>query len=127
MNESIGTVLFDGQFWAFILEIIDQENNLHIGKYTFGPEPTNNDLLDFYLNKLVLIQTYKSSLQIRVKKQKSLCEQIRTTSKSKTVFKKIQKDYFDQKKIENNKLVKIIEEEKYVLRRNKRKEKHKGH
>jgi len=47
MEESIGTVLFNGQFWIFLLEKINHNNELFVGKYTFGSEPTNNDLIDF--------------------------------------------------------------------------------
>jgi len=59
MEELVGTVLFNGQFWIFILEKTNQNNELFVGKYTFGPEPTNNDLLKFYLYILPYLQVIK--------------------------------------------------------------------
>ena len=49
MNEVSSTVFFNGQFWIAIIQKIDCEGMVRIGNYTFGSEPTNNDLKNFYL------------------------------------------------------------------------------
>ncbi len=127
MEESIGTVLFNGQFWIFLLEKIDHNNELFIGKYTFGSEPTNNDLLDFYLYSLPFLQVYKSEIIIRQKVKKCIKEQERITSKAKNIYKELQKKNMEEQKKEMIILGKKNEKEKYLLRIEKKKEKHKGH
>jgi hypothetical protein len=127
MAESVGTVLFNGQFWIFLLEETNQENELLIGKYTFGSEPTNNDLLKFYLYTLPYLQVYKSEIKIRYKVKKCIKEQERITSKAKNVYKELQKNAFEEKGKENRILEKNNEKEKYLIKKLKIKEKHKGH
>ena len=127
MSESIGTVLFNGQFWIFLLEATNESNELFIGKHTFGSEPTNNDLLHFYLNTLPYLQTYKSEIQIRIKIKKCRKEQDRMTSKSKDIYKELQKKNLDELKKEKRIVERNNEREKYLMKKLKMKEKHKGH
>ena len=100
MEESIGTVLFDGQFWIFLLEKTNQNNELYVGKYTFGAEPTNNDLLEFYLYTLPFLQVYKSEIKIRPKVKKCIKEQERITTKAKNIYKELQKKNMEKQQKE---------------------------
>jgi len=127
MEELVGTVLFNGQFWIFILEKTNQNNELFVGKYTFGPEPTNNDLLKFYLYILPYLQVYKSEIKIRYKVKKCVKEQERITSKAKNIYKELQKNNIEEQKKVLIKVEKCNENEKYLIKKMKSKEKHKGH
>ena len=123
----ITTVLFDGQFWIALIEKIDIEGNISVGKYTFGPEPKNNDLIFFYLEKYSDIRCYKSLINIRVKKNRTVKEENRITSKSKESYKKLQSMYLHEKKAINKVEDKNREKAKYQIKQVKKKEKHKGH
>jgi len=127
MEESVGTVLFNGQFWIFLLERINANNELYVGKYTFGSEPTNNDLLVFYLTTLPYLNVYKSCITVRTKVKKCIKEQERITSKAKNIYKELQKKSLDEKNKGIKELEKINDQEKYLLKKMKAKEKHKGH
>lgn len=127
MEESIGTVLFNGQFWIFLLEKTNENNELFIWKYTFGSEPTNNDLLEFYLYTLPYLQVYKSEIRIRQKVKKCIKEQERITSKAKNVYKELQKKSLEEQQREMKIVERNNEKEKYLIKRMKIKEKHKGH
>jgi hypothetical protein len=127
MEESIGTVLFNGQFWIFLFEKTNENNELFVGRYTFGSEPTNNDLLEFYLLTFPYLKVYKSEIRIRQKVTKCIKEQERITSKAKNIYKELQKKSME----EQQKIIKILvrnnENEKYLIKKMKTKEKHKGH
>jgi Protein of unknown function (DUF2992) len=127
MEESVGTVLFNGQFWIFLLERINANKELYVGKYIFGSEPTNNDLLVFYLTTLPYLKVYKSSITVRTKVKKCIKEQERITSKAKNIYKELQKKNLDEKNKGIKELEKINDQEKYLLKKLKAKEKHKGH
>lgn len=126
MEESAGTVLFDGQFWIFLLEKINQQNTLCVGKYTFGAEPSNTDLLEFYLNMLQCVPVYPSAVQVRIKTKKCIQEQSRITSKAKNMFKELQKLSLDERKKNVKALQRKSDEQKFLQRREKLKKKHKG-
>jgi len=123
----ITTVLFDGQFWIALIEKIDVDGTIIIGKYVFGPEPRNNDLIAFYLEKYPYIQCYKSNNSIRVKIKRSIKEEKRITSKSKESYKQLQSMCLKEKDIVKRSEDKNDEKEKYVIKQIKKKEKHKGH
>ena len=127
MEETIGTILFDGQFWIFQLERINENKELFVGKYTFGSEPTNNDLLNFYLNTLPYLKVYKSNITVRIKVKKCIKEQERITLKAKNIYKHLQKKSMEEKKKDIKELQKISKNEKYLIKKIKSKEKHKGH
>jgi len=127
MEESVGTVFFNGQFWIFLLERISTNKELYIGKYTFGSEPTNNDLLELYLNTLPYLKVNKTSITVRAKVKKCIKEQERITSKAKGIYKELQKKSMNDKKRNIKELEKINTQEKYLLKKIKAKEKHKGH
>ena len=123
----VTTVLFDGQFWVALIEIIADDGSISIGKYIFGPEPTNNDLLDFYNSKLALVQCYKSKQHLRIKKKRTIKEEHRITSKSREIFKELQSIHSHEKKKLDTTEKEREKTGKYSNRKMKKKEKHKGH
>jgi len=127
MEESVGTVFFNGQFWIFLLERINVNKELLVGKYTFGSEPTNTDLLYFYLNTLPYLNVYKSNITVRIKVKKCIKEQERITAKAKNIYKELQKINMNKKSKDTKEFHKNNNQEKYLLKKMKLKEKHKGH
>ena len=127
MNEVVTTVLFDGQFWIALIEKIDAQGRISIGKYVFGAEPTNTDLLAFYQNRYSFIQTAESNVKIRVTKKKKIQEENRSTNKSREAYKEIQQARCTERKIYKRQHIQAIKDEAYRKRQMKKKDKHKGH
>lgn len=127
MDESVGTVFFDGQFWVFIIERSIRDEGLMIGKYTFGAEPTNTDLLAFYLRVLPFLPVYQSDVRIRVKAKKRMREQERITTKAKDAYKDLRAKDLLARKGERKIAERNGEKERYLLKRLKTKERHRGH
>ncbi len=127
MEQSCTTVCFDGQFWIALVEKFDVDGNLSVGKYTFGAEPTNNDLLSFMLDRYALVPVYPSDVRVRVRARKSIREQERSTGKAKLAFKESQRAYFMETKKENAVLRENDAARHYGIRQEKKKEKRKGH
>lgn len=127
MEQVISTILFNGRFWIAFIEKYEEDGTISVGKYIFGPEPDNNDIYDFYLNKYQTIRFYKCDSNFRIKKKYSKEEIVRKTSKSLELFKEEQKKYLSAKKIEMNRKRKKSETEKYCLSLLKKKEKRRGH
>ena len=93
MDQTVSIVLFDGQFWITIIEKTDQDGIISIGRHVFGAsEPTNNELLNFYLIECYKITCLRSTIKVRVKAKKQIKEQLRITNKSKDTFKQLQKE-----------------------------------
>jgi hypothetical protein len=122
----VTTILFDGQFWIALVEKIAADGSISVGKFIFGPEPTNNDLLDFYHSKLALVQCHKSEQPVRIKKKRSIKEEHRITSKSREIFKELQSAYSHEKRKLDTTERQRGKTEKYSNRKMKKKEKHKG-
>jgi len=127
MCQSIGTVYYDDQFWVFLVETIDEFGVLKIGKYTFGAEPSNTDLISFYLNTYAGISKIESTVRIRTIKSRKEKEQERITKKSKEVYNVLKKQYCVEQKKERKKIEKLDEEKKYYIRIKKKKDNRKGH
>ncbi|MBU1079767.1 MAG: YjdF family protein, partial [Spirochaetes bacterium] len=49
MENSTCTVFFDGRFWIALAVRTDEAGVASIARHVFGPEPTNPELLRFYL------------------------------------------------------------------------------
>ncbi len=127
MEQVITTIQFNGQFWIAIIEKIDNNGVIHIGKYTFGPEPNNNHLLEFYLNYYIDVHCLESSIQVRKKQRKCIKEQIRTTSKSYDAIKKLLEESSLEKSKETKLQKKVIMKEQFRKKMIKKKEKQHGH
>ncbi|MBN2444164.1 MAG: DUF2992 family protein [Spirochaetales bacterium] len=127
MARVISTIMYNGQFWIALVEKYEDDGTLLVAKYTFGPEPTNTDLIDFYLNKYHLLQFHICDSRHRIKKEFSHKESERNTKKSFQVFSEEQKKFLRMKQKERQIKKNIEQKEKYQLKSKKRKEKKRGH
>jgi hypothetical protein len=127
MDQVITTILYDGQFWIALIEKVDPTGIIKIGKYTFGSEPSNNDLRYFYLYLYSSIECLKSTIHIRIKNKRTIEEQNRSTTKAKEAYKQLQTIQLKEKKRESKEERELEEQEKYLKKQEKRKEKHNGH
>ncbi len=107
---TITTVYFDGQFWcAFIQKQIN--GMFYSGRYVFGTEPTNPQLVQWMLNDFSYVLLYKTTeyQKIRIKDVvKSNCK-----PKSLDQYKEARKEYLTQKKMSIRKETKAIRKDKY--------------
>ncbi|ULQ60438.1 YjdF family protein [Brucepastera parasyntrophica] len=114
MDNVVTTVFFDGQFWSALIEKESRDGTLFLGRYVFGPEPSNTDLLHFYLNIYATVPLLASCIKIREKKQKRIKEQARNTSKSRNAFRELQREYLRDSRKEKRK---AGDQEREALRR----------
>lgn len=117
---TITTVYYDGQFWVALIEK-QIGDKYYTGKYTFGSEPSNPELLHFmlYAYTSVKILAVNRPVKIRIKKENTQSHSIK---KSLDAFKEAQKEYFLEKSIQTSKQKKIIKATKYEKAKLKKKE-----
>ena len=121
--EVVSTVLFDGQFWVAVIEKIGEDGTHRIGKHTFGPEPTNNDLLRFYLETYMSVRCLAGDGPVRLKRRRSGNEQGRLASKSMEAFQRLNSAYLSERKALQRIEAAVEEEERYRQKREKNKKK----
>lgn len=121
MEQVIATEMYNGQYWIIIIERIDSDGRISIAKYTFGPEPTFNDLVYFYDNIYPYLRFHPTDELYRVKKKYKVKELNRMENKSFNIYNAAQKIYLESKKIEKRKL-----KEKYKQKQRKKKIKKRG-
>ncbi|HPE90271.1 MAG TPA: DUF2992 family protein [Spirochaetia bacterium] len=124
--EVVSTVLFDGQFWVAVIEKIGEDGTHRIGKHTFGPEPTNNDLLRFYLETYMSVRCLAGDGPVRLKRRRSGNEQGRLASKSMEAFQRLNSAYLSERKALRRIEAAVEEEERYRQKREKNKKKRRG-
>jgi hypothetical protein len=127
MEEVVTTVLFDGQFWIAIIEKINEDGGLSVGKHTFGSEPSNPELLAFMRDRYVLVPAFKSAERVRVKAGKSREEQERSTGKAKALYAELRSKELVAEKRSRAALKAVDDELKFALAREKKKKKRRGH
>lgn len=126
MDQVISTVFFNGQFWISIIEKVDSKGQLSVAQYTFGPEPSAAELFDFYLNRYDCLRFHSTQSFRRRKNITSEKEAGRRICKSHQLFKEQQKKYFSERNADRKKDKKLLEQEKFLLKQLKRKEKKRG-
>ncbi len=126
MTQTISTILFNGQFWIALIERLSEDGSIQVARYVFGPEPTNNDLFDFYLNRYSRLKFHSTEEKIRVKKSYSHKQLERGISKSTTRFADEQKKYLQASKRNAKAEALVLAEEKYRQKQEKRKQKKRG-
>ncbi len=126
MSQVVSTILYNGQFWIALVEKYEDDGSLYIGKHTFGPEPNNSDILDFYRDRYERLKFYPVDIPVRIKKQYSRKELERNRGKSFAGFKAEQKKYLMEKKRDRKILEKESQEEKYRKKAVRKKEKKRG-
>jgi len=133
---SVFTVFFEDPFWVGILEENYDEIN-YMGRHIFGAEPSNSELLQFYIYELEKIEkikiseskieTKKMSFKKSLNKSKKIQNKSFTGTKSQNLFQRAFEETMDIKKKERKIEEIIIKEEKYKKKQEKKLEKRKGH
>lgn len=105
-NFTVTTIYFDGQFWSALIER-HQQNRCFVGRYVFGAEPSNPQILVWMLNDFSHVRLFPVNQnelpKIRLKK---IAVKNRTDSKnaknqipkSLKAFSAAQKEFLAQKK-----------------------------
>jgi len=133
---SVFTIFFEDPFWVGVLE--ENYNGInYMGKHIFGAEPSNSELLQFYIYEFENIkkikiseadtETGKMNFKKSVSKAKKIQSRIGAGTNSQNLFKKAFEEMMDIKKRER-KIEEIMnKEEKYKKKLEKKLEKKKGH
>jgi len=133
---SVFTVFFEDPFWVGILEENYDDKN-YMGRHVFGAEPSNSELLQFYIyefdkmEKIKIgeanIETKKLSFKKSLNKSKKIQNKKITGTQSQTMFQKAFEEIMNAKKKEQ-KIEEIMnKEEKYKKKQEKKLEKKRGH
>jgi len=133
---SIFTIFFEDPFWVGILE--ENYNGInYMGKHIFGAEPTNSELLQFYIYKFenidrikiseTDIESKKMSFKKAINKSKKVQNKIGIGTKSQNLFKIAFEETMNIKKKEKRIEELINKDEKYKKKLEKKLEKKKGH
>ena len=138
MSETIGilTVYFESPFWVGVFERIE-DGKLSVCKVTFGVEPKDYEVLEFVLQhyyELKFSPTIEANVKRIADNPKRRSRKIRKQLRNVGIGTKSQQALAAQReefKIEHKKASKeereLEQQRKYVLRQQKRKEKHRGH
>ncbi|EOR27732.1 hypothetical protein A500_02916 [Clostridium sartagoforme AAU1] len=131
------TVFFEDPFWVGIFEK-SEENYLCFCRIVFGPEPKDYEVYDFLLkeynkckfspplsdDKIEQRRINPKRLQKKIKKE---VQEIQIGSKAQIAMKK----QLEERKLERRKISKEKKEQEkdrqFLIRQQKKKEKHKGH
>ena len=127
MGHVVSTIMFDGQFWILLVEKYQDDGSLLIGKHTFGPEPTHNDIRAFFMDSYHRMQFHPCDTDYRIRSFHSRKETERNTKKSFEAFADAQKTRLLEKKSERKILRQLAKDEKYELMQLKKKKKKRGH
>jgi hypothetical protein len=127
MEKIISTVFFDGCFWTALIERLEPDGTVFMGKYVFGPEPNNNELLHFYLHTAHTVKMLRSNIPVRARAAKSRGEQERITRKSFAEFKALQEEQLKARRSDTKARRRAEAEELFSRKREKRKKKKRGH
>jgi len=133
---SVFTIFFEDPFWVGVLE--ENYNGInYMGKHIFGAEPTNSELLQFYIYKFenidrikiseTDIDTKKMSFKKAINKSKKVQNKIGIGTKSQNLFKVAFEETMNIKKKEKRIEEIINKDEKYKKKQEKKLEKKKGH
>jgi len=133
---SVFTVFFEDPFWVGVLE--ENYNGInYMGKHIFGAEPSNSELLLFYvyefekIKKLKIgetgIKTKKMNFKKSINKSKKTQNKIGVGTKSQNLFKMAFEKTMGIKKKERKIDELLNKEEKYKKKLEKNLEKKRGH
>jgi len=119
---SVFTIFFEDPFWIGILEE-NYDGINYMGRHIFGAEPSNSELLQFYIyefeniKKLKIkkteIKTKKLNFKKSISKSRKAQNKIGVGTKSQNLFKKAFEETMDIKKRERKIEEILIKENKY--------------
>ncbi|MBE2978728.1 YjdF family protein [Priestia megaterium] len=133
------TIYHDGQFWVGIIEVVE-DGKLRAFRYVFGAEPKDTEILDFIYYKLLNIinQSVHSGLDVKGKSdkkinpkrlQRQVAKQINKVGVSTKAQEAMKQEYEEKKKRKKKRAKQYREElkdQKYLMKKQKAKAKHKG-
>lgn len=133
------TIYHDGQFWVGIIEVVE-DGKLRAFRYVFGAEPKDTEILDFIYYKLLNIinQLVHSGLDVKGKSDKKInpkrlqrrvAKQINKVGVSTKAQEAMKQEYEEKKKSKKKRAKQYREElkdQKYLMKKQKAKAKHKG-
>ncbi|HPS43653.1 MAG TPA: DUF2992 family protein [Treponemataceae bacterium] len=127
MERVVTTVMFDGQFWIALIEKIGPDGILSVGKYVFGAEPSNPELVEFMLRAYGDVPARRSETLVRPRAKDKPAALSRVTGKAKAMYAELQKTYLASRAGEKRLVREADEREKYLQKRERRKERKRGH
>lgn len=118
---TITTIYYDGQFWSALIEKRIGDVS-YSGRYVFGAEPSNPELLQWMNYQFDKVRMYpvEQVVKIRIKKE---VEKNHSIKKSLDAFKESQKEFLEQKKQNLKNEKRKSKQEKYFLEQQKKKAK----
>ncbi|MED4217797.1 YjdF family protein [Priestia megaterium] len=133
------TIYHDGQFWVGIIEVVE-DGKLRAFRYVFGAEPKDTEILDFIYSKLLNIinQSVHSGLDVKEKSdkkinpkrlQRQVAKQINKVGVSTKAQEALKQEYEEKKKSKKKRAKqyrKELKDQKYLIKKQKAKAKHKG-
>ena len=133
------TIYHDGQFWVGIIEVVE-DGKLRVFRYVFGTEPKDTEILDFIYYKLLNIinQSVHSGIDVEGKSdkkinpkrlQRQVAKQINKVGVSTKAQEAMKQEYEEMKKSKKKSAKQYREElkdQKYLMKKQKAKAKHKG-
>ncbi|PAK43400.1 MULTISPECIES: YjdF family protein [Priestia] len=133
------TIYHDGQFWVGIIEVVE-DGKLRAFRYVFGAEPKDTEILDFIYYKLLNIinQSVHSGLDVKGKSnkkinpkrlQRQVAKEINKLGISTKAQEAMKQEYEEKKKSKKkraNQYREELKEQKYLMKKQKAKAKHKG-
>lgn len=134
------TIYNDGQFWVGVIELRDNKR-LKVYRYVFGKEPNTSEVLEFVNHRLLDVINKNEQIGVMDKRKfnkkinpKRLQRQAAKEMQKKGISTKAQeaiKKDIEKNKKESKKLKKqrkdTFEQRKWEIKKQKAKEKHKGH
>jgi len=128
MESGITTIYFDGQYWVALAEQFPENGTHLIARFTFGPDPSYNDMLDFYIRVYPQLKFREcTDSQLRIKPKRLLRDVRRNTTKAQLAFGEAQKKYLEEKKQNRTKKRKETQQERFNKKQYRKKQKHRGH
>ncbi|PFK64620.1 hypothetical protein COJ21_26080 [Priestia megaterium] len=133
------TIYHDGQFWVGIIEVVE-DGKLRAFRYVFGAEPKDKEILDFIYYRLldIINQSVHSGLDVRRKSdkkinpkrlQRQVAKERNKVGVSTKAEEAIKQEYEEKKKSKKKRAKQYreeLKEQKYLVKKQKAKAKHKG-
>lgn len=129
------TVFFEDPFWVGVFEKIDN-GKLSVCKITFGSEPKDSEVLEFILQNYNKLK-FSPPIEVRTKRefknpkrrQREARKQLEVTTigtKSQQALQLQREQNKLERKVISKQETEAEKQRKYALKKQKRKEKHKG-
>ncbi len=134
------TIFFEKRYWVGTFERTDKEGYA-VAKHIFGPEPTNPEVYDFVVNRyqelkfgelkeinIIIQRMNPKRVQREIRREMA---RIKETSKPSTFTQDYMREEVEKRKKERKSLSsaekQARKDEQFVIKLEKRKEKHRGH